>query len=154
MAYEPIDCRSSILRAQNTSEGYSGRLCGLDWACQSSWLMFSQILPMKFWPLQEPWRRTMRFEGQMSDPGHKKATCPKCYSRKTLFDGRMGRYCMFCGHKFNSEEVQALPEYEFRQTHTASGAQSSISEKMVCQSSICRAKAVTIGPPVSITCAE
>ena len=61
----------------------------------------------------------MRFDGQMADPGHKTPTCPKCYSRRTLFDGRMGHYCMFCGHKFNIEEVQALPEHEFRQTHAA-----------------------------------
>ena len=61
----------------------------------------------------------MRLDRRMTDPEHKKPTCPKCYSRRTLFDGRMGQYCMFCGHKFNIEEVQALPEHEFRQTNAA-----------------------------------
>ena len=63
----------------------------------------------------------MRFDRRMSDPGHKKATCPRCYSRKTLFDGRMGHYCMFCGHKFNIEEVPTVPQHEFQQTHSGEG---------------------------------
>jgi uncharacterized protein (DUF983 family) len=63
----------------------------------------------------------MRFDGQMADPGHKKPTCPKCYSRRTLFDGRMGHYCMFCGHKFKIEEVQAAPQHEFQQMHAKEG---------------------------------
>ncbi len=86
-----------------------------DCSCQSSWLMLSQILPMKFWSLQEPWRQKMRFDTQTSDPEHKRATCPRCYSRRTYFDGRMGHYCLFCGHQFSSEGVQVLPGHEFRQ---------------------------------------
>ena len=67
----------------------------------------------------------MRFDRRMSDPGHKKATCPKCYSRRTLFDGRMGHYCIFCGHKFNIEEVPTVPQHEFRQTHAGEGSSTS-----------------------------
>ncbi|MHC4165773.1 MAG: hypothetical protein ACYSWQ_02320 [Planctomycetota bacterium] len=63
----------------------------------------------------------MSFGRRMSDPGHKKATCPKCYSRRTLFDGRMGHYCMFCGHKFEIEEVPTVPQHEFQQTHSGEG---------------------------------
>jgi len=63
----------------------------------------------------------MRFDRRTSDPGHKKATCPRCYSRKTLFDGRMGHYCMFCGHKFNIEEVPIAPQHELQQTHSGEG---------------------------------
>ena len=43
----PVDCRSSILRAKDGSERYFARFGGLDWSCQSSWLMLGLMMPMK-----------------------------------------------------------------------------------------------------------
>ena len=48
----------------------------------------------------------------MFEPEYENITCPKCYHREVYFDRQMGHYCMFCGHQFSTEAIEALLEYE------------------------------------------
>jgi len=48
----------------------------------------------------------------MFEPEYENITCPKCQNREMYFDRQIGHYCMFCGHQFTTEEVEALLEHE------------------------------------------
>ena len=54
----------------------------------------------------------------MFDPTNQDVICPKCRRREVHFDCKIGFYCIACGRKLTSEEVEVLVEHEVFQART------------------------------------
>ncbi|MBN1805127.1 MAG: hypothetical protein JW837_07750 [Sedimentisphaerales bacterium] len=54
----------------------------------------------------------------MFDPTNQDVICPRCRRREVHFDSKIGFYCIACGRKFTSEEMEVLVEREIFQAGT------------------------------------
>jgi DNA-directed RNA polymerase subunit RPC12/RpoP len=51
----------------------------------------------------------------MFEPEYQDLACPKCQNREVYYDRTMGYYCMFCGERVSSEQLQAQIESDLCQ---------------------------------------